>query len=131
MDNTILSQITQLENMSIKELKEKYKQIYGNEYGIQSNKVYLVRRVAYKIQEADLYFARRGHFNEPRNVAVFLVRYLRNDTLNQVGRQFGIEKYSTVSSIIERVKNEMNGRKGFKKRVEEIADKIIKSHRKT
>jgi len=54
---------------------------------------------------------------------------LRNDTLNQVGRQFGIKKYSTVSSIVERVKNEMNDMKGFKKRVEAIADKIIKNQR--
>ena len=74
---------------------------------------------------------RRGHFNEPRNVAVYLIRHLRNDTLNQVGKQFGIKKYSTVSSIVERVKNEMIVRKGFKKRVEEIADKVIKSQRQT
>ena len=86
---------------------------------------------AYNIQEAELNLTRRGHFNEARNVAVYLIRYLRNDTLNQVGDQFGIEKYSTVSSIVERVKNEMNFRKGFKKRVEEIADKIIKSQRQT
>jgi REP element-mobilizing transposase RayT len=83
----------------------------------------------YNIQKAELYLTRRGHFNEPRNVAVYLMRHLRNDTLNQVGRQFGIKKYSTVSSIVERVKHDMNVRKEFKKRVEEIADKIIKSQR--
>jgi len=86
---------------------------------------------AYNIQEAELNLTRRGHFNEARNVAVYLIRHLRNDTLNQVGVQFGIEKYSTVSSIVERVKNEMNVRKGFKKRVEKIANKITKSHRQT
>ena len=83
----------------------------------------------YNIEDADLYLTRRGHFNEPRNVAVYLMRHLRNDTLNQVGEQFGIKKYSTVSSIIERVKSEMNIRKGFKKRVKDIANKISKSQR--
>jgi len=76
-----------------------------------------------------LYLSERGHFNEAGNVAVYLIRHLRNDTLNQAGDQFGIEKYSTVSSIVERVKNEMNVRKGFKRRVEKMAGKTIKSQR--
>ena len=33
---------------------------------------------AYKIKEADLYVTKRGVFNEPRNVAVYLIRRLRN-----------------------------------------------------
>lgn len=58
-----------------------------------------------------------------------MIRRLRNDTLNQVGEIFGIEKNSTVSSIIERVKKEMNVNKGFKKREEVVADQITKSQR--
>ena len=42
------------------------------------------------------------------------MRHLRNDTLKHVGEQFGIEKYSTVSSIVERVKYEMKVDKGLK-----------------
>ena len=86
---------------------------------------------AYNIKETDLYVTMRGHFNEPRNVAVFLTRYLRNDTLKNVGEQFGIEKYSTVSSIVERVKHEMKVNKNLKKRIQGVADKIIKSQRQT
>ena len=70
----------------------------------------------YKIKEKELYLSRRGYFNEPRNVAVYLIRQLRNDTLKKVGEQFGIEKYSTVSSIVEKVKREMRTDKGLKKR---------------
>jgi chromosomal replication initiation ATPase DnaA len=69
---------------------------------------------AYNIKETELYVTMRGYFNEPRNVAVYLIRHLRNDTLKQVGEQFGIEKYSTVSSIVERVKYEMKVDKSFK-----------------
>ncbi|MFC1824951.1 transposase [Thermodesulfobacteriota bacterium] len=86
---------------------------------------------AYSIKERELYVSRRGYFNEPRNVAVFLTRYLRNDPLKQVGKQFGIEKYSTVSSIVERVKYEMKVDKGLKKRVINLADKVTKSLRQT
>ena len=73
----------------------------------------------------------RGYFNEPRNVAVYLIRYLRNDTLKTVGEQFGIAKYSTVSSIVERVKHEMKTDKVFKKRIQNLADKMSKSQRQT
>ena len=86
---------------------------------------------AYKIKESDLYKTSRGYFNEPRNVAVYLIRRLRNDTLKQIGEQFYIEKYSTVSSIIERVKNEMKQDKGLKERIEALAEKITKSQRQT
>ncbi len=60
-----------------------------------------------------------------------MIRHLRNDTLKQVGEQFGIEKYSTVSSIVERVKDEMKVDKGLKKRIQNLAGKIIMSQRQT
>ena len=86
---------------------------------------------AYHIGEERLYFTKRGYFNEPRNIAVYLMRRVRNDPLKQVGEQFGIEKYSTVSSIVERVKHEMNVDKGLKNRVQKLVEKIDKSQRQT
>ncbi|MFC1891909.1 helix-turn-helix domain-containing protein [Thermodesulfobacteriota bacterium] len=85
----------------------------------------------YKIEEDDLLESRRGYFNEPRNIAVYLVRYLRNDTLKRVGEQFGIQKYSTVSSIVERVKYVINADKTIKKRVQNLIEEITKSQRQT
>ena len=85
----------------------------------------------YGVTEAELYVTMRGYFNEPRNVAVYLIRYLRNDTLKKVGEQFGIAKYSTVSSIVERVKHEMKTDKVFKERIQDLVDKITKSQRQT
>ena len=85
----------------------------------------------YNIKETALYVTRRGYFNEPRNVAVYLIRRLRNDTLRHVGQEFGIEKYSTVSSIVERVKYGMKADKGLKNRIQDIAEKISKSQRQT
>jgi hypothetical protein len=51
MSENILSQIKNLENLSIKELKDKYHKVFGNGKGIQNNKPYLIKRIAYKIQE--------------------------------------------------------------------------------
>jgi putative transposase len=86
---------------------------------------------AYNIEETDLYISTRGYFNEPRNAAIYLARHLRNDTLRTIGAQFHTEKYSTVSSIVEKVKYEMKVDKGLKKRVQNLAEKIINSQRQT
>ena len=42
--------------------------------------------------------------NEPRNVAMFLVRLLRGERVGAVGRQFGVGKYSSASSAMEKMK---------------------------
>ena len=47
---------------------------------------------------------RRGKRNEARNVAIYLTRKLRRDTLKDIGMQFYIDTDSTVSSIMERMK---------------------------
>jgi len=85
----------------------------------------------YDIEETDLYVSRRGYFNEPRNVAVYLMRILRSDTLKVVGEKLRIDKYSTVSSIVERVKYEMKVDKGLNKRIQNLAAIITNSQRQT
>jgi len=51
-------------------------------------------------------------------------RRLRRDTLNEIGRQFKIEKYSPVSSIIERVKKQMQEDASFRKRIDELSSTV-------
>lgn len=89
-------------------------------------KIKLVICKEYNIEEQDLYYSRRGYLNEPRNVALYLVRRLRNDTLNQVGDEFRIAKYSTVSSVVEKVKKDMALDKKFKSRIMSLIKKIAK-----
>jgi len=38
---------------------------------------------------------------------MFLTRKLRRDSLSEIGRQFQMEKYSSINSIIERMKKQM------------------------
>jgi len=82
-------------------------------------------------QETELYVTRREDFNAPENVAVYLTRHLRDDTLKHVGEKFGIDKYSTVSSIVERVKYGMKADRRLKNRIQDIAENITKSQRQT
>ena len=81
----------------------------------------------YKVDKNDLFSSRRGYFNEPRNVSIYLIRCLRGDTLKVVGKAFGIDKNSTISSVIERVKREMRKNKNINRRVKNLKDILVKS----
>jgi len=47
------------------------------------------------------------------------------------GEQFGIERYRTVSSLVERAKYEMTADQGLKKRKQNLAEDITRSQRQT
>jgi len=62
--------------------------------------------------------------NEPRNVAIYLVRHLRGEKLEEIARQFGIAKYRSVSSVIEKLKRDMSAERKLRVRVKNI-EKIL------
>ena len=57
----------------------------------------------YNVSYNELLMTRRGVFNKPRNVAIYLLRNIRGDNLNDIKSIFKINAYSTVSSIIQKV----------------------------
>jgi len=57
----------------------------------------------YGVSFNELLVARRGIFNEPCNIAVYLLCHIRGENLNNISELFNIKAYSTVSSIIHRV----------------------------
>ncbi len=61
----------------------------------------------YQINLKDLYKSKRGEFTEAINVAVFLMRRLRHDSLKEIGSHFQMGKYSSISSIIERMEKQL------------------------
>ena len=82
---------------------------------------------AYGIEESSLLSSRRGVRNEPRNVAIFLIRQLRAEKLEEIGRQFGITKYSSVSSVIEKMKKEISADRRLRVRVKNIEETLHNS----
>jgi chromosomal replication initiation ATPase DnaA len=60
-------------------------------------------------------------------VAIFLTRKLRCDSLNEIGSQFQTKKYSSISSVIERMKKQMLTDRNLKKRVERVVEGVSKS----
>ena len=85
----------------------------------------------YLITNDELMVSKRGVFNEPRNVAIYLTRRLRGDSLKQIGEQFEMQKYSSVGSIIERMKAKVAKDGKLKTRVESIVFALSKSQEQT
>ncbi len=81
----------------------------------------------YHINKSDLLASKRGVFNEPRNVAIYLSRRLRYNGLDEICKGFNMSRYSSASSAIERMKNKLSKNRGIRNRVEKIKLQLIKS----
>jgi len=53
MEQTKLDEIMELKNKKLSELKARYKDLYGTKSVLSSNKIYLWRKIAYRIQELE------------------------------------------------------------------------------
>lgn len=80
----------------------------------------------YSVSFNELLITRRGNFNEPRNVAVYLLRQIGGENLNTIGEQFNIKAYSTVSSILRRITKLKKYDRKIKNRLMTIRDNIHK-----
>jgi len=87
---------------------------------IGKEKIKLAVCKVYKVDITSLYGIHRGTTNEPRNVAIYLTRLLRHDSLKEIGKDFKIPNYSSVSSIVESVKAKLITNKKLKKQVDKI-----------
>ncbi len=85
----------------------------------------------YRVRREDLFYSRRGQYNEARNVVIYLARRLRGDRLKEIGEVFGIGGYSTVSSAVQRVKVGMEKDESLRKRVYNLISIIHKSQEQT
>jgi len=78
----------------------------------------------YGVSFNELLITRRGIFNEPRNIAVYLLRQIRGENLNNIGELFNIKAYSTVSGIIRRISRLKKHNTKIKKQIGKIQDSI-------
>lgn len=82
---------------------------------------------AYTVSQSDLQISKRGHLNEPRNVAIYLLRQIRGDTLSAICKGFGLKKDSSVGSIIDRVKKQIRSDILLRTKVDGIKRMVNKS----
>jgi chromosomal replication initiation ATPase DnaA len=73
----------------------------------------------------------RGTENLPRDVAIYLVRHHSRDTLASIARHFEISNYSTVSSVVERIKARKDKDRSLQNHLLKIGRKFTKGQRQT
>ena len=61
----------------------------------------------YGIAEEALNKSRRGVENEARDLAIYLLRYVRGERLEKIGEEFNLSNYSSVSNAISRAKRRL------------------------
>jgi hypothetical protein len=85
---------------------------------------------SYMVEGESLENGIRGQSNEPRNVAIYLARKRSGLRLQEIGRQFGLTKYSSVSSVVCRTEQQLLRDRDFRVRVEGILVQLNKSQAK-
>ncbi len=87
--------------------------------------------VAYKIDAKDLLWSSRGVTNEARNVAIYLCRRLSGETLARIGKEFHLDNYGSVSSVVSRMKKTLTQNVLLRKRVDRVERKLRKTQNQT
>lgn len=85
----------------------------------------------YNLTKKELLYSKRGTENIARDIAIYLVRRLCCKTLPSVGIEFGINNYSTVSSVVQRVKRRIERDRTLPKELKIIVEKVYKSQKRT
>jgi REP element-mobilizing transposase RayT len=84
----------------------------------------------FNVDEKELSKSIRGVVNKPRNIAIYLTRQLRNDTLEEIGKFFSHHNYSSVSNSLTRAKKLIKDNPALKNKLRRIEEMACKSQRK-
>jgi len=90
----------------------------------------LVSRV-FNVDIVALQHSKRGTENIPRDAAFYIQRKYCGQTLVELGKDFGVANYSSVSSAIERTKFRLSKNKSLKDKIAKIEKELDKSQRQT
>lgn len=64
-------------------------------------------------------------------MVIYLMRMLRGEKLDSIGKFVNMNTYSSVSSVIERMKAQIDRGRKLRRRVEEIKGQILMSQEQT
>ena len=81
----------------------------------------------YGITKGELVKSKRGTFNEPRGVAIYLTRMIRSEGLMDICKDYNLKRYSSASSVVENVKKKLLKDRKFGKSVNKLSQQLIKS----
>jgi REP-associated tyrosine transposase len=80
----------------------------------------------YDTDEKAVSNVRRGVQNEPRDVAIYLLRTVCGEPLLRIGHEFGMTQYSSVSSAVNRINKKRQNDSRFLIRLDEVLELVKK-----
>lgn len=86
---------------------------------------------AYSVRAEDIQKSQRGRSNEARNVAIYLMRRHTGATLVKIGESFNMPNYSSVSTVIFRVKEQIAADDKMREKVQVIEVQLKMSQEQT
>ncbi len=103
----------------------------SKELALSSTTVRSLVAKAFNVEDVALMVSKRGRENLPRDVAIYLQRIYCGQTLAELGQDYGISSYSSVSSSFERIKSRLLTDRRLKEKVSEVEKKLNKGQRQT
>jgi len=88
-----------------------------------------IKQIVAREYETDLetlMVSRRGVFNEPRDMAIYLARKHSGKKLLEIGAEFSINQYSSVSSVVNKMIKSYGQDKNIRKRAQRIEKILLK-----
>ena len=85
----------------------------------------------YDVSLEDMYKSKRGWFNKPRNIAIYLIRMLCAKKLTTIAELFHMNTYGAVSNIIQKVEARRKKDKKIRKDINTIKTLVSKSQIQT
>jgi chromosomal replication initiation ATPase DnaA len=67
------------------------------------------------LDERELLVSKRGEANEPRKIAIYLAGRLSRDSLYAIAKAFNVGSYSSVSSVVNRPRSQLQSDSRLKK----------------
>ena len=83
----------------------------------------------YQVDKSQLIQSRRGCSNELRAVAIYLAHILRRDRLRDIGAGFHLRGYSSVSSVLERIKRQLTEDADFHERLDQVIERASRKQK--
>ena len=85
----------------------------------------------YRVEHSELFKCRRGRFNEPRAVAIHLIRTVRKDSFADIGSAFGLKSYSAVGGVLDSMRKRLASNRKLNERCRSIRRSLITGQKET
>jgi chromosomal replication initiation ATPase DnaA len=84
----------------------------------------------YQVSHEEIFKTKRGWFNKPRNIAIYLIRMIRTERLTTIAEMFNMNSYCAASTVIQRVGVLRKKDKKIRRDTDALIEKLCKSQLK-